>query len=156
MITAEPTISELIAEQERLQLAKFDYDVAWDIGSRIRERAVSEALPVAIEVRHGTDVIFKTLVAGATIDNFDWTRRKCAVAHRFHKSSLLVRLESERDGYDLNARFRIPAEDYVASGGGFPLMLKGGTLIGTIGVSGVPDVEDHRLITRTLAEMAGL
>lgn len=154
MITAEPTIAELIAEQERLQLATFNYDLAWQIGSRIRERAVSESLPVAIEIRHGTDSIFRTLVAGATIDNFDWIRRKCAVAHRFHKSSLLVRLEAERGGYDLNTRFRIPAEDYIASGGGFPLMLKGGTLIGTIGVSGIPDVEDHRLITKVLEEMS--
>ncbi|NTJ41902.1 hypothetical protein G6L28_04710 [Agrobacterium larrymoorei] len=153
MTIVEPTIAELVAEQERLRLTKFNYDVAWEIGSRIRQVAASKAMPVAIEVRHGTDVVFASLISGSTIDNFDWTRRKCAVAHRFHKSSLLIRLESERDGYDLNARFRIPAEDYVASGGGFPIILKGGTLIDTIGVSGVPDVEDHRLITTVLSEM---
>lgn len=146
-------ISELAAQQQSLQLHRFDYDFAWALGTRIRERAVAAQAPVAIEVRHGRDVVFATLLAGATIDNFDWTRRKCAVAHRFHRSSLAVRLEAEAQGYDFNARFRLPPADYVASGGGVPLMLASGTLIGTVGVSGLPDVEDHQIIVSALADL---
>ena len=49
-----------------------------------------------------------TLLPGATIDNIDWTARKRAVAHRFHRSSLSMRLEAEAKGYDFNKRFRVP------------------------------------------------
>lgn len=153
MTVPTPTIAELRDEQQALQLDTFNYDLAWELGSRIRSRAHKDALPVAIEVRHGADVVFATLVGAATIDNFDWTRRKCAVAHRFHRSSLQVRLEAEEGGYDFNAKFRIPADDYAASGGGVPLILKGGTLIGTVGVSGLPNVEDHILITDALKDL---
>lgn len=37
--------------------------------------------------------MFASLLVGATIDNFDWTRRKCGVAHRFHRSSLAPNVE---------------------------------------------------------------
>ncbi|WP_320203601.1 heme-degrading domain-containing protein [Agrobacterium rosae] len=153
MTSPTPSIANLVDEQSALQLEGFDYDFAWELGSLIRSRAQSDALAVAIQVRHGRDVVFATLVGGATIDNFDWTRRKCAVAHRFHRSSLQIRLEAEAGGYDFNARFRLPVEDYVASGGGVPLLLKGGTLIGTVAVSGLPNVEDHNLVTSTLRKM---
>lgn len=153
MNLTDPSIADLVDEQEAIKLERFDYDFAWELGSRIRSRAHQEALPVAIQVRHGTDVVFATLVGGATIDNFDWTRRKCAVAHRFHRSSLQIRLEAEAGGYDFNTKFRLPVADYVASGGGVPLILKGGTLIGTVAVSGLPNVEDHILVTDTLREL---
>ncbi|WP_234704263.1 heme-degrading domain-containing protein [Rhizobium nepotum] len=153
MTLRTPSIAELVDEQNAIRLDRFDYDFAWELGSRIRSRAHQDALPVAIQVRHGTDVVFATLVGGATIDNFDWTRRKCAVAHRFHRSSLQIRLEAEESKYDFNEKFRLPVADYVASGGGVPLILKGGTLIGSVAVSGLPNVEDHNLVTDTLREM---
>jgi uncharacterized protein (UPF0303 family) len=153
MTIETPSLDALRAELAALQLNTFNYDFAWKLGSLIRQRAASQELPVAIEIRHGTDVVFATLLPGATIDNFGWTRRKCAVVHRFHRSSLQVRLESELKGYDFNTRFGLPTSDYVASGGAFPLTIRGGTLIGSVGVSGLPDVEDHKLVTLCLTEM---
>ncbi|ODT67086.1 MAG: hypothetical protein ABS75_26075 [Pelagibacterium sp. SCN 63-23] len=151
----ELNVEGLEVELRSLLLNGFDYDFAWLLGSRLRDAAVELGAPVAIEVRHGPDVVFATLVPGATIDNFDWTRRKCAVAYRFHKSSLAVRLEAQGANYDFNARFRLPPAEYAASGGGFPLILNGGTLVGSVGVSGLPDIEDHMLITSTLRTLVG-
>ncbi len=65
-----------------------------------------------------------------------------------------MRIEAKERGYDFNRRFRLPEPLFAASGGGVPLMLTSGTLIGTAGVSGLPDVEDHRLITTALARVA--
>ena len=154
--TTELTRDGLAREQRSLALATFNYDFVWALGSRMREAALAQGAPVAIEIYHGTDVVFATLMPGATVDNFDWTRRKCAVAHRFHRSSLSVRLEAEEKGYDFNARFRLPPGDFVASGGGVPLILAGGTLVGSIGVSGLPDVQDHRLATECLAALLAI
>lgn len=147
------TLDALEHELRDLQLPAFDYDFAWRLGSMMQTEAATRSLPVAITVAHGTDVVFAVLMPGATVDNSAWAARKRAVAHRFHKSSLAVRLEAEKGGYDLNARFRLPEADFVASGGGFPLMLRGGTLIGTAAVSGLPDVEDHQLVTNALRRL---
>lgn len=148
-----PTLSELLDEQEKLQLPHFDYDVAWQLGAKIRERAVAASLPIAIEVRHGNDVVFACLLPGATIDNFNWARRKCAVVHRFHKSSLYMRIMAEEKGYNLNERFALPVLDFAPSGGAVPLFLKGGLFVGSVAVSGLPDVEDHRLAAECIAEL---
>ncbi|SFU17069.1 heme-degrading domain-containing protein [Mesorhizobium sp. YR577] len=145
-------LAGLLEEQKTLELSSFDYDLAWELGSRIRQRAQSEGLPVAIEIRHGNDIVFATLARGATIDNFDWVRRKCAVVHRFHRSSLAVRVEAEHQGYDFNARFRLPVGDYAASGGGVPLILKG-AFVGSVGVSGLPHLDDHKLAVDCIKEM---
>ncbi|WCJ64178.1 heme-degrading domain-containing protein [Agrobacterium tumefaciens] len=152
MTESTPSLAALAEEQNSLKLEAFNYEFAWALGQRIRHRAYESNLPVAIEVRHGMDVIFATLVGSATIDNFDWTRRKCAAVHRFHRSSLQLRLEAEEGGYDFNQKFKLPPADYVASGGGVPLILKGGTLIGTVAVSGLPNVQDHNLVVSVLRE----
>lgn len=149
------TLETLAAEQEGLRLPAFTYEFAWELGREIRARAAAENAPVAIEISHGADVVFATLLPGATIDNFHWTARKRAVAHRFHRSSLAMRLEAEKAGFDFNDRFRLPAADYVASGGGVPLILQNGTLVGTAAVSGLPDTDDHRLIIEALQALAG-
>ncbi|MGN7295472.1 heme-degrading domain-containing protein [Rhizobium sp. SAFR-030] len=150
MLPKEPTLAELADELKSLEIDRFDHEFAWNLGMQIRDKANKGRHDVAIEIRHGSDVIFATLVGQATIDNFDWARRKCAVVHRFHRSSLAMRLEAEQNGYDFNTRFRLPPADFAASGGGVPLVLKGGTFIGSVGVSGLPNVEDHRLISETL------
>lgn len=147
------TPESLAAEQQELLVDTFNYDFAWALGVRMRELAVKVAAPVAITVAHGTALVFSSLLPGATLDNLDWTARKRAVAHRFHRSSLSIRLEAETAGYDFNARFRLPEADYVASGGGFPLILRGGTLIGTAAISGLPDVEDHKIVVAALRDI---
>lgn len=147
------TLNLLAEEQQKLLLPDFDYTFAWKLGSLIREQAAKGKLPVAITITHGTDVVFSLLMPGATIDNLHWASRKRAVAHRFHRSSLAMRLEAQKGSFDFNSRYRLPEAQYVASGGGVPLMLRNGTLIGTVGVSGLPDVEDHRLAVQALEEL---
>ncbi|MDQ0474750.1 heme-degrading domain-containing protein [Labrys wisconsinensis] len=149
------SLEDLAAEQEALALDRFDYDFAWKLGAAMRARAAASRAPVAIEIAHGTDLVFSILLPGATPDNSDWAARKRAVANRFHRSSLAMRIEAEEQGYDFNRRFRLPDAAFAASGGGVPLILRSGTLIGTAGVSGLPDVEDHRLIADSLREILG-
>jgi uncharacterized protein (UPF0303 family) len=149
------TLDTLAQEQQDLQLASFDYSFAWALGALMQAEAAARALPAAITVAHGTDVVFSLLMPGATPDNTDWAARKRAVAHRFHRPSLAMRLEAEQHGYDFNARFLLPPTQFIASGGGVPLMLRGGTLIGTAAVSGLPDVEDHVLVVNALRKLLG-
>lgn len=148
------TLESLAAEQEELRLDRFDYDFAWALGETMRERASAQSLPVAIEVSHGMTPVFAALMPGATLDNLDWTARKRAVAHRFHRSSLAMRLEAEKAAFDFNDRYRLSKAEYVASGGGVPLMLRNGTLIGTAAVSGLPDVDDHQLVVGALKHLS--
>lgn len=146
----------LADEQKSLQLDYFDYQFSWQLGCALRTEAESRALPISITIAHGSDLVFSILMPGATSDNLAWAARKRAVAHRFHKSSLAIKIEAAEKGYDFNQMFRVPREEFVASGGAFPLILRGGTLIGTVAVSGMPDIEDHAIVVRGLRQVLGV
>jgi uncharacterized protein (UPF0303 family) len=149
-MTAVPTLENLTAEQQALSLARFDYATAWQLGARMQAEAEARRLPVAIEVTHGETVVFFTLLPGATPDNVDWTRRKRAVALRFHQSSLHMRLLCEKHGWDFAQRFRLSPDSFAASGGGIPIIVEGTGVVGAAAVSGLPDVEDHALVADAL------
>ncbi len=65
------SLEDLAAEQEALALDRFDYDFAWKLGAAMRARAAASRAPVAIEIAHGTDLVFSILLPGATPDNSD-------------------------------------------------------------------------------------
>ena len=50
---------------------------------------------------------------------------------------------------------RMPENEYACCGGGFPLTVKTIGVIGTICVSGLPHMEDHKLIVDALEEYLG-
>lgn len=146
MSATEPTLDQLTAEQESLALERFDYAIAWAIGAHIREVAMKDNLPIAIEVSHSDAPVFLALMPGATPDNIDWVRRKRAVAVRFHKSSLYMRIQAQQMNWDFSKRWRIPESDYVASGGSIPLAVRSAGVLGAATVSGLTDVRDHALV----------
>jgi len=139
------TIPEILAEQPEIALFKFDFEVAYQLGTALRDAAVAAGQGIAIEVSHGDDIVFATLTPGATHDNHFWADRKRAVVRRFHHSSLLARLRAEEGGYNFNQRFRLPVETFAASGGAVPIVVEGVGLVGCVAISGLPDVTDHRL-----------
>lgn len=147
------TLESLAAELPTLQLDRFDYEIAWKLGCLMQSVAAANKLPVGISVAHGADLVFSLLMPGATPDNSAWMAGKRASVTRFHRSSLALRLEAEAGGYDFNTRFRLPTADYVASGGAIPLILRGGTLIGSAAVSGLPDTEDHRIVADAIRKL---
>jgi uncharacterized protein (UPF0303 family) len=54
----------------------------------------------------------------------------------------------------MQEKFGLGAE-YMPHGGSFPIRIAGSTCIGAITVSGLPQREDHDLLTRALAEFLG-
>ncbi|WP_328766123.1 heme-degrading domain-containing protein [Devosia aurantiaca] len=145
-----PTLEELLAQEATIALKSFDYATAWQIGAAIQKRAAEEKLPIGIEVTHGATPVFLALMPGSTPDNLDWVRRKREVALRFHHSSLYMRLLCETQGVDFHARYRLPHEDFAASGGGVPIFIENVGVVGAASVSGLPNVEDHRLVIEAL------
>lgn len=121
----------------------------------MQAEAAARQLPVAIEISHGETLVFFALLPGATPDNVDWTRRKRAVALRFHQSSLYMRLLCERHSWDFAQRFRLSPDGFAASGGGVPITVEGTGIIGAAAVSGLPDIEDHALVADALRYIRG-
>jgi uncharacterized protein (UPF0303 family) len=152
----EADLARIALQEERLLFAKFDAGIAWDLGVALKAAAEKRGVGVALDISTPSYTIFSYAMAGATPDNSEWVRRKRNVTLRFHKSSYAIGLDLERSRSTLEAKHGLKADDYMAHGGSFPIRLAGPIVIGAITVSGLPQREDHDLLTRTLAAFLGL
>ena len=143
-------LEELAAQEARLVFDHFDEDTAWALGSALREAAVAAALPVAISIRRNGQRLFHAALPGSSADNDDWLRRKSAVVDRYGCSSLRVGEQFRVEGKSFDVDARLDPSDFAAHGGAFPVLVRGTGCVGTVAVSGLPQLDDHRLVVETV------
>jgi uncharacterized protein (UPF0303 family) len=150
-----PSLAELAAHENELQLTRFTNDDAWDLGTALVARAREQQLPVAVDISRNGQQLFHAALPGTSADNDSWIRRKAAVVDRFGHSSLYVGQRSREDGTTFEAQFGLDPERYAAHGGAFPVLVRDVGPVGVVVVSGLPQVQDHRLVVAVLREMVG-
>jgi uncharacterized protein (UPF0303 family) len=151
----EHDLARVASQEERLRFDRFDAEIAWELGLALKAEAERRRVGVALDISTPSYVLFSHAMAGATPDNAEWVRRKRNVTLRFHRSSYAIGLELKRDGRTLEERHGLRADDFMAHGGSFPIRLAGPTCIGAITVSGLPQRDDHDLLTCALAGLLG-
>ena len=151
----EQDLAKLLHQEELLVFPKFTEDDALAIGQIIHDRAVKENWSVVIDIRHGDDIWFMHQMPGRDQTNFDWTRRKRNLVHKTHNCSyagnlraVLGLVDPQAEGWD--------EANFAPAGGCFPVRVKGQGLVGTVTVSGIPQRDDHRLASESIAEYLGI
>jgi uncharacterized protein (UPF0303 family) len=152
-MTDFPTLAELTAEEDELQLVRFTNDDAWALGASLVARARQEQLPVAVDVSRNSHQLFHAALTGATPNNDSWIQRKARVVHRFGHSSLYVGQRSREAGTTFEQQFGLDPQLFAAHGGGFPLIVRDVGPVGVVVVSGLPQVDDHRMVVAALREL---
>ncbi len=146
----------IIAKQEEeLVFSEFDAELAWRLGSRLRDLASGRQMPVAIDIRRFGQPVFYTALKGSTPDNAEWVRRKANVVARFLRSSYAVGLELRQSNSNLTDKFALQQSDYASHGGSFPLRVAQVGVIGSVTVSGLPQRADHELVVEALCGELG-
>jgi uncharacterized protein (UPF0303 family) len=140
----------LEAEDAELRFATFTLDDAWELGARLRAVAAERGLPVAIAIWFGPQRVFHAALPGASADNDGWLGRKHRVVERFGQASRLVGESCRANGEDFDTHARLDPREYAAHGGVVPIRLEGGVVIGAVGVSGLPQQDDHDLVVEHL------
>jgi uncharacterized protein (UPF0303 family) len=144
------TLDELAAQEAELRFDRFEYDDAWRLGSMLVETARARALPIAIDITRGGQQLFHAALAGSTPDNDAWIQRKIRSVLRFGRSSMYLSLQRSLDGRSLAEVSFVDPHEFAAAGGCFPIHVKGCGIVGTVTVSGLPQVDDHRLVVETI------
>lgn len=142
----------ITAQEEELQFDCFDNETALEIGMRLVEKAKERNLPIAIDITRCRHQLFHASMPGSRRENDEWLRRKINVTYLTETSTLFQRLYREENREDFCTVYGVDPADHVASGGCFPVRIKGTGFIGTITVSGMADVDDHGLIVEVLRE----
>ena len=155
MADDDALLAELLEQEARLQLDRFDNDDAFRLGMMLVERARADGMVLTVDLSRVHQQLFHVALPGTTINNDDWVRRKSAVVYRFGHSSLYMGVSCRQRGLSLAERYHVNPADYAAAGGSFPIQVRGVGLVGTVTVSGLPELEDHKLVVTTLERFIG-
>lgn len=147
---ARETLARIESEESELVFARFDLDDAWALGSALRATALERGLPVVIGISLGEARVFHTALPGSSADNDGWLERKSRTARRFGRSSYGVGTAFRAQGKDFDTSARLDTTLYAAHGGVFPITIAGVGMVGTVGVSGLPQADDHALVVEHL------
>ncbi|MBK5001330.1 heme-degrading domain-containing protein [Pseudomonas sp. S31] len=148
-------LAVLIRQEETLQFPRFDETIAWQLGSHLYEQAADQSWPLVIAIQRFDRPLFFAAQPGVTADNLGWVERKQRTVHRFLRSSYRIRYQLALDKQDIAQRYHLSPAMYASVGGGFPLIVKGAGVIGSVTVSGLPDRQDHQIIVDALCRLLG-
>jgi uncharacterized protein (UPF0303 family) len=149
-MTEAERLAQLFEQEERLQFTKFDNETALALGRQMLDAATERGLSVTISIRRNGQRLFHAALPGTSADNDGWIDRKCRVVDRYGHSSFLVGTQFRANGGSFEQHSRLDLGDYAAHGGVFPVLVRGVGPVGTVGVSGLPQAEDHAFVVEQL------
>ncbi len=141
--------ADLVAEAAALVFVQFDEADAWRLGGLLVELATASLFPVVINIRTPDRCLFHAALPGSGPTNDNWARRKSNVAFHFQAASLLVGTRMREKGEDLSKHGLLPV-DHASHGGAVPIAVRGVGVVAVATVSGLPQVDDHRLVVRAM------
>jgi uncharacterized protein (UPF0303 family) len=150
MTTGDYSTKELMKQEENFSFSSFTNDDAIALGQEMLKIATSQKAPVIVQVRIGQQIIFHAALTGTTTENDWWINRKARVVEKFNHSSMYVRVSFEEKNQTFEEHSGLDNELYAAHGGGFPIIVAGQGVVGVALVSGLPQVEDHKMIIQGL------
>jgi uncharacterized protein (UPF0303 family) len=148
-------LKKALAHERILVFEHFDEDTARELGLVIRHRA-EKLGPVIVDIRNlANDLRFFVAIPGTSPANADWARRKRNLVNQMSVSSYALGAK-ERLGDKTLEFMALDPRDHAAHGGCFPIRVKGAGMVGTVTVSGLPQRDDHKLATDSIAEVLGI
>ncbi|WP_018544898.1 heme-degrading domain-containing protein [Streptomyces sp. LaPpAH-108] len=147
---AVPSVADLEAQERRLVFRAFTCDDAWALGSLLVELGRERQAPIAIDIHRAGQQLFHAALPGSTPDNDAWIVRKRRVVERYGAASYLVGSRFRAKGTTFEDSSRLDPDQYAAHGGSFPITIDGVGVVGSVTVSGLPQLEDHRLVVEAL------
>jgi len=146
----EALIATIEGEVAELQFTRFTNDDAVALGQLLVQLGVGRNLPIAIGISKPNHILFRAALDGATPDNGFWLEAKARTSARYLTPSLLVGLQSRRNGGRFEDNPMVDPTTHAAHGGSFPLYIRGVGPVATVTVSGLPQLDDHRLVVEAL------
>jgi len=146
-------ILEITMEQEALlRFPAFHNRDALALGNFLAERVHARGIELAICIRKvNGNILFQYVTEGTCLNNQNWMNRKFHTVRLMERSSLGAWANSAILGEPVEAHGLSPQE-YVFCGGGFPIRLTSGEMVGVITVSNLPHMADHQFIVEALTD----
>jgi uncharacterized protein (UPF0303 family) len=145
-------IAALEALEAELVFETFDLNDAWRLGSAAVDIILEKGYSLSVQIVVAGRTVFKAALNGVSQDTEPWLVGKAAAALLFESSSMRVRLRKDADPSVVEV---LDTDLYRTHGGSVPIRVVGTGIVGTITVSGEPDVIDHAVAIEALSRTLG-
>jgi uncharacterized protein (UPF0303 family) len=142
--------ADLLSQESEVALDAFDNEIAQQLGALATKIGFERNLGIAVSIRIGDWEVFKAALPGSKPENDGWINRKANVVNLTQHSTMYERVKSEEDGVDWHQLNGVKDETHAIHGGGFPIYVKDEGFKGILLISGLPQVEDHKLAVEIL------
>ena len=156
MSTPQEDLAIIAAQERALVFPAFGPETAWRVGSALRADALARDAGMTFEITVAGRLLFACATEGAQPGQADWIRRKRNVVMRFARPSYAMGLMLKQEGKTLEERHGLTLAEYAMHGGGFPIVLAGTGLVGSVIASGLDQRTDHMMVVRALAAELGV
>jgi uncharacterized protein (UPF0303 family) len=143
---------QLLEEEKLFWLKSLDIFNALSIGEIAKSIGLSRNLPIAIEVRIGDWTVYHASLPGSSPENDSWIARKARVVNLKNHSTLYERVRAEELSINWFTENNLSEKEYAIHGGGLPLISKEQGFVGSLIISGLPQIDDHLFGIEVLAE----
>jgi uncharacterized protein (UPF0303 family) len=140
----------LLREEEELQFERFGNEDALQVGLQLVDAVKKLEMPAAVSIVRCGQQLFQHALTGATPDHAEWIRRKENVVLRFRHSSYYMGTYYRGLGSTFEEQTGLDSAQFAAHGGCFPIIIAGTGVVGTVTVSGMPQAQDHAVVTGAL------
>jgi uncharacterized protein (UPF0303 family) len=134
-----------VEEVESLEFPPMVNETAVRLGEVAVQTIRDLNLSLAVDIVLGDDLVFRAKLGQTGAVNNPYLAGKAALVRHFGSSSLLTRLRLEAEGTTLGALLGADSDGMLLYGGSLPIRVSG-QIIGTITMSGEPDVIDHSTV----------
>jgi uncharacterized protein (UPF0303 family) len=139
---------EQLESAGRIELDHFTNEDAFELGSLAAAVTQEWGVSLSVDIVIGDYLVYRARLGKTGSGNDPWLTGKAAVAGHFGDSSLLVKLRQDATGVPFTD-LPLDHEIMKAHGGSIPIYVDG-QLVGTITMSGEPDVVDHEAASEAL------
>ena len=146
-------INEIVSEQEKaLRFEHFSHKDAWELGQFFVNRIYDKKIEMAVSIRKLSGyILFQHGTEDTNLNNQNWMDRKFNTVKMMERSSFGVWAKACESGQGI-PEHGLSEKDYAFCGGGFPICLKSGEIVGVLIVSNLPHQQDHQFIIDSLQE----
>ena len=152
-------IIDIVKKQElELRLEHFSNDDAYALVNQYVKKIKDDGIEMAVQIKKiNGNTLFSYFSEGTNLMNENWMKRKFKTVIMNEKSSYLIWALNEMAGRGddpvRDASLQgMDIKEYAICGGGFPIKLKSGEMVGVILASNLPHEKDHQFIVDGLTD----
>ncbi|OBZ16368.1 MULTISPECIES: heme-binding protein [Bacillales] len=136
-------LNELDRVEQDLEFITFSHQDALALGNRIVQYARENNAAVAVHIERNRVPVFTHLMDGTSEENYVWLFRKKRIVDHYSRSSAYIEERFIQSGASHAEHSLLPAADYQAVGGSFPIRVKNVGVVGSVTVGGLTGELDH-------------